>query len=78
MEFHYRGVDRDVLILRADAGIDAAYAHAFLSELSRPIEGIKLAPLTGPVFRLLELRKLAGVFAIYPSVDAAEDAFRDE
>jgi len=78
VEFYYRGVDRDVLILRADGGIDATNAHASLSELSRLIEGILLAALTGLVFRLLELTKLAGVFAICPSADAARDAFRDE
>jgi hypothetical protein len=27
VEFHYRGVDRDVRILRADGGIDATNAH---------------------------------------------------
>jgi anti-sigma B factor antagonist len=39
MEFYYRGVDKDVLILRADGGIDATNAHEFLTELSRLIEG---------------------------------------
>ena len=113
LEFYYRGVDRDVLILRADGGIDATNAHEFLSELSRLIEGgirkmivdcsglehisssgvatlvrlhrrlwavggqVKLAALTGPVFRLLEVTKLAELFDIYPSVDAARNAFRE-
>jgi len=39
VEFHYRDVDRNVLILRAAGGIDGANAHEFLSELSRLIEG---------------------------------------
>jgi anti-sigma B factor antagonist len=39
MEFYYRDTDRDVLILRADAGLDSYNVQAFLNELQRLIEG---------------------------------------
>jgi anti-sigma B factor antagonist len=38
MEFYYRDTDRDVLILRADGGIDSHNAQEFLSQLQRLIE----------------------------------------
>jgi anti-sigma B factor antagonist len=38
MEFYYRDTDRDVLILRADGGIDSHNAQEFLSHLQRLIE----------------------------------------
>lgn len=38
MEFYFRDTDRDVLILRADGGIDSYNVQAFLNELQRLIE----------------------------------------
>ena len=38
MEFYYRDTDRDVLILRADGGLDNHNAQEFLSQLQRLIE----------------------------------------
>jgi anti-sigma B factor antagonist len=38
MEFYYRDTDRDVLILRADGGIDSYNIQEFLNELQRLIE----------------------------------------
>jgi len=38
MEFYYRDTDRDVLILRADGGLDSHNAQEFLSQLQRLIE----------------------------------------
>ncbi len=38
MEFYYHDVQRDVLILRADGGIDSHNVQAFLNELQRLIE----------------------------------------
>ncbi len=37
----------------------------------------KMASVRGPVFRLLELTKLAELFEIYPSVEEALSAFRN-
>jgi anti-sigma B factor antagonist len=39
MEFYYHEVQRDVLILRADSGIDSYKVQGFLNELQRLIEG---------------------------------------
>ena len=112
MEFYYDDVERDVLILKADGGIDSTNAEEFVAELTRLVEsGIrklvldctglgyissagvgvlvrmhkklwtvggdaKVASVQGPVFRLLELTKLAELFDIYPNVEAALAAFR--
>src|ERR1044072_8607224 len=38
LDFYYRDTDRDVLILRADGGIDSHNAQEFLSQLQRLIE----------------------------------------
>jgi anti-sigma B factor antagonist len=112
MEFYYDDVDRDVLILKADGGIDSTNAEEVVAELTRLVEsGIrklvvdctglgyisstgvgvlvrlhktlgsvggqaKVASVRGPVFRLLELTKLAELFEIYPSVEDALAAFR--
>lgn len=38
MEFYYRDTDRDVLILRADGGLDSHTVQVFLNELQRLIE----------------------------------------
>jgi len=38
MEFYYRDTDRDVLILRADGGIDGQNAQEFLNQLQRLLE----------------------------------------
>jgi anti-sigma B factor antagonist len=39
MEFYYRDTERDVLILRADGGLDSHNAQEFLNQLQRLIEG---------------------------------------
>ncbi len=39
MEFYYHEVEKDVLILAADGGLNAATADQFVSELERLIEG---------------------------------------
>jgi anti-sigma B factor antagonist len=113
VEFFYHDVDRDVLILKADGGIDSVNAEEVVAELTRLVEsGIrklvvdcsrlgyissagvavllrlhkrlwaagghaKVAAAQGPVFRLLELTKLAELFEIYPSVAEALEAFRE-
>ena len=113
MEFYYHDVERDVLILKADGGIDATNAEEVVAELTRLVEaGIrkliidcsrlgyissagvgvlvrlhkrlltvggdaKVASVHGPVFRLLELTKMADVFEIYPTVNEALEAFRE-
>ena len=38
MEFYYRDTDRDILILRADGGIDGHNVQEFLNQLQRLIE----------------------------------------
>lgn len=38
MEFYYRDSERDVLILRADGGLDSHNAQEFLNQLQRLIE----------------------------------------
>lgn len=112
MEFYYRGVDRDVLILKADGGIASTNAEEFVAELTRVARSgirklvvdcaglgyisstgvgvlvrlhnkmwnagghVKVASVRGPVFRILEMTKLAQLFEIYPSVEEALGAFR--
>ncbi len=112
MEFYYHDVDRDVLILKADGGIDSTNAEQVVADLTRLVEAgvrklvvdctglgyissagvgvlvrlhkklwtvgghAKVASVRGPVFRLLELTKLADLFEIYPSVEEALSAFR--
>jgi anti-sigma B factor antagonist len=39
VEFYYHEVDKNVLILAADGGLNAATAEQFISELERLIEG---------------------------------------
>ena len=39
MEFYYHSVDRDVLIVRADGGIDSHNANQFLESLGAIIDG---------------------------------------
>ena len=38
MDFYYHGVERDVLILKADGGIDASNAEEVIAELTRLVE----------------------------------------
>jgi stage II sporulation protein AA (anti-sigma F factor antagonist) len=38
MEFYYRDTDKDILILRADGGLDSHNAQTFLNELQQLIE----------------------------------------
>ena len=38
MELYYHAVDRDVLILKADGGLDSENAEAFVMELGRLVE----------------------------------------
>jgi anti-sigma B factor antagonist len=114
VEFFYHDVQRDVLILKADGGIDSTNAEEVVGELTRLVEsGIrklvvdcsrlgyissagvavllrlhkrlwavggqaKVAAAQGPVFRLLELTKLAELFEIYPSVAEALEAFGED
>lgn len=112
MEFYYHDVEKDVLILRADGGIDGSIAEEFVGDLQRLVEAgarkmiidgsalgqisssgvgvlmrlhrklwaaggdAKVAAVPGAVFHLLEVTKLAELFDIYPTVDAALEAFR--
>ena len=112
MEFYYDDVDRDVLILRADGGIDGSIGDNLVGELQRMVEAgarkmivdcsrlghisssgvgvlmrlhrklwavggdVKLAAVPGAAFHLLELTRLAELFDIFPTVDAALEAFR--
>jgi anti-sigma B factor antagonist len=114
VEFYYHDVDRDVLILKADGGIDAANADEAVAELTLLVESglrkliidcsrlgyissagvgvlvrlhkrlltvgghAKVAAVHGPVFRLLELTKIADVFEVYPTVNEALEAFRKD
>jgi anti-sigma B factor antagonist len=38
LEFYFRGVEKDVLILKADGGIDSTNAHVVMAELTRLVE----------------------------------------
>lgn len=38
MEFYYHGVDKDVLILSADGGLDSGNAESFIRELGSLVE----------------------------------------
>ena len=112
MEFYYHDVDKDVLILRADGGIDGKVGEQFVGTLERLVAAgarnmiidcsglghisssgvgvlmrlhrklwavggdVKLAAVPGAAFHLLELTRLAELFDIFPTVDAALEAFR--
>lgn len=112
MEFYYRGVDRDVLVLKADGGIASTNAEEVVADLVRVARSgirklvvdctglgyisssgvgmlihlhntlwaaggqVKVASARGPVFRILEITKLARLFEIYPTVEEALGAFR--
>lgn len=112
MEFYYHDVDRDVLILAADGGIDAYNTDQILGDLGKVIDAgvtklivdcrqvlsissmgvaslvllhkrlaergghVKLAAVQARVFRILQITRLNTVLQIYPTVDAALQAFR--
>jgi anti-sigma B factor antagonist len=114
MEFYYHGVDRDVLILAVDGGLNAETSAQFIGDLDRVIAAgvariivdcselhyissyglgvlarlhrilrarggdVKLAAVQAPVARLVELTRLNEVFNLFPTVDAAREAFRRE
>ena len=114
MELYFHEVDRDVLILKADGGLDSENADAFMTELGSLIDAgarklivdcsrlgfissygvavlvrahkklaekggnVKLAALESRVARLIEFTGLSRIFSIFPNVDAARAAFRND
>ena len=63
MEIYYHSVDKDILILSADGGLNADNADWFVSELEKLVQA--------------GIRKLI-VEHIYANVDDAREAFRAE
>jgi anti-anti-sigma factor len=112
VELYYHGVDRDVLILSADGGLNATTAEQLVAQLKRLVEAgatklivdctrleylssygvamlvrmhkrlrehggdVRLAAVRGVVSGVLELCHLDAVFRMYPTVEAAREAFR--
>jgi anti-anti-sigma factor len=114
MEFYYHGVDKDVLILSADGGLDSSNAEQFVDQLGTLVESgirklivdcgrlnyissygvgvlvrlhnklathggkVKLAAVQSRILELLEIVSLTKLLHIYPNVDEARAAFRNE
>ncbi len=114
MEFYYHSVDKDVLILSADGGLDSSNAEQFIDELETLVESgirkliidcgrlnyissygvgvlvrlhnklathggtVKLAAVQSRIINLLEIVALTKLLHIFPNVDEARAAFRNE
>ncbi len=114
MEFYYDEVQEDVLIVKADGGLNSRTADQFVESLEKMVDGglrkivvdcsklehissyglgvlirlhkrldekagdVKFASVKGLIVEVLRLTRLNKLFAMYPDVQTARMAFKED